>query len=140
MLLKFLKKNNGVAALSTTLLIGGIIVEIASAGILASYLVSQEGLGLRASYSSFFVANSGAEDALLKITRYGDTVADQDYSVVVGDYTASVNISKVLLANNDSKYTITSVADILNKKRSIQAITVVDYNTKKVSLESITDV
>ena len=140
MLLNFFKRNNGVAALSTTLLIGGIIVEIASAGILASYLVSQEGLGLKASYSSFFVASSGAEDALLKVTRYGDTVADQDYSITVGDYTAQINITKTLLANNDSKYTITSVADIINKKRSIRAIAVVDYNTKKVSLESITDV
>lgn len=138
----FKKKFNerGIAALSTMLLIGGIVVEVATAGLLASYLVSQEGFGLKASNKAFFSAMSGINDATLMIVRNGDSISANSYNLDVDGITVSVVIAKTILLNNDSKYTIESTAIVLGKERKIQSIVIVGYTTGLVKVESVSEI
>ena len=63
------KKNKGIAALPTILLLGGIIVEISIVGAFISYLFSQSSFGIRSSEEALSLAQSGIQDAMIKIIR-----------------------------------------------------------------------
>jgi len=132
-----MKNIRAAAALAAVLLIGGIIIETAIASLLASYLVSQEGLGTKLSRDATLVARSGANDAIMAIVREGDAVSTGSYALDVGTWTTQVQITSTALVTGDVKYTITSTASVLNKQSTITAIVIVDHTTQITQINSI---
>lgn len=141
------KKNNGVAALPTILLLGGIIVEIAIAGAFVSYLFSQGSFGIRASEEALSFAQSGIQDAIIRIIRNKDFSSTSGYDITIANKTAHIVVCKgsksvgsdcnVL---NDGKDEITSLGTVMIKKRKLRAIVNVNVNTGEVKVESINEI
>jgi len=135
------KRRNGVAALSAILLIGGIISEVAMASLIASYLVSQEGLGKRISYEAELASNGAVEDAILKISREGDSYTPDGtpYTLSIGALNTSVSITKSVHASY-SVFTIVATTSVLNKERKAQAVVILDSTTGVSNIESNGDI
>lgn len=145
--LKSLKAINGVAALPAMLLIGGIIVEISIAGAFISYLFSQSSFGIKLSEEALSFAQSGIQDAIIKIIRNKDFFSASGYDITIANKTAHIVVckdSKSISANcdtiNTGKNEITSTGSILVKKRKIRAIVNINSNTGEVKIESIGEI
>lgn len=133
--------SKGVVALSTTLLISGIIIEIAISGLLVSYFLVQGSFGAKWSADALAVAQTGIQDGLIKIVRDKDLnyiTSGSPYSISVGDWTAQVEIRKDTPGNGKSE--IISSGSAKNKQRRLQAILDVDSQTGKVKVESIKEI
>jgi len=144
-----LLKTSGVAALPTILLIGGIIVEIGIAGAFISFLLSQSGFGAKLSAEAFAAAQSGIDDAMMRIVRDKNfyTGPAAPYTLTVGNRSAQViickdfkTVSSACDTINDGKDEITSLGSALTKRRQLRAIVNVDNNTGEVRVESIQEI
>ncbi len=82
----------GTVTLPVVILMGGIITEIAIAGAFLAYFLSQSGFGLKLSAEAFAAAQSGIEDAKLKIIRNKDfTSSPNPYTLSVGSRSAETS-------------------------------------------------
>jgi len=142
-------KNSGAVAISTILIIGAIVAEIAIASLITSYLLGQGGLGVRLVYNASFVAQSGIEDALMKITRNKDTNSVNSYAVVVGNATALVTLCKKLTASTgscdtpelpDGTFDVISLGTALNKQVRMEALLYSDPTTGLVTIQSLREI
>lgn len=143
------KLKSAAAAITTILIIGGIVVEIAIAALVASYFASQTGLGSKLSYSALFLAQSGVDDAFIKITRDKDWSPNPDtYSVVIGDSTAQVTVCKDKItvttkcdtAASTGTYEVTSLGSSVNKQVKMKAVLYVDPTTGLVNIKSLEEI
>jgi len=137
----------GLAALPTILLIGGIIVEIAIAGVFISYLLSQSGFGAKLSAEALAAAQAGVQDALMKIVRDKTFSSSSGYDITVGSRNARVvvckdskTVSSVCDTYNPGKDEITSIGAASLKKRQLQAIVNVNATSGAVEIESIREI
>lgn len=135
-----LHSRKSAAALSTVLLVGAIVVEAAVASLVASYLVSQEGLGLKLSYDATVISRSGLNDALLKVIRNGSGASAQTYQVAVENWSSDVVIAKSVLGNNDIQFVITATAAVLNKHHTTRAVVIVDSVSGLAQIESVASI
>lgn len=147
--LKSLKTANGIAALPTMLLLGGIIVEIAIVGAFISYLYTQGSFGARASEEALSFAQSGIQDAIIRIIRdKGFFSLSPGYDIIIANKTANIivckesksNISSDCSISNPGKSEITSLGSVLTKKRKLRAIVNVNSSTGEVKVESIGEI
>ncbi len=136
--LKSSKAVNGIAALPTMLLLGGIIVEISIVGAFISYLFSQSSFGIRLSEEALSLAQSGIQDALIKIIRNRSTITSGGTYTLIIENNKKVDIiickdSKTASSNcdtsNNGKDEITSLGSVLTKKRKLRAIVNINSNT-----------
>ena len=141
------KYINGVAALPTMLLIGGIIVEISIAGAFISYLFSQSIFGVKLSEEALSLAQSGIQDAIIKIIRNKDFSSTSGYDITIANKTAHIVVCKGSKSVNgncniqdNGKSEITSMGSILLKKRKLRATVNINSNTGEVKLESINEI
>lgn len=140
------KKNNGVAALPTMLLIGGIIAEIGIAGAFISYLYSQSSFGIRLSEEALSAAQSGIQDAIIKIIRnkdfssagYNLTINNKSANIIVCKDSRSASINCDTL--NSGKSEITSTGAALTKRKKLRAIVNVNSSTGEVKVESVNEI
>ena len=95
-----------IVALPTILLIGGIIVEIAVAGVFIAYLLSQSGFGAKLSAEALAAAQAGIQEAMMKIVR-DKNFSSSGYDIAVGSRAAHIIVCK------DSK-TVSSVCSTAN--------------------------
>lgn len=134
-------KRKGAAALLTILMIGGVVVDIALAGLFVIYLLTQSSFGVRFSDEALSASQSGVGDALLKIVRNKNidwVGSNSPYNITVGNRTASVSINKdVPVAGKDEIYSSSSV---FAKTRELHAIVNVDPVTGRVQIESLQEV
>jgi len=145
---KFFKKEKGAATLPVVLLIGGIIVEISIAGAFLAYFLSQSGFGLKLSAEALAAAQSGIEDAKLRIVRDKNfTASPNPYTVDVGNRSAEVTVCRNLRTVSSAcdtamsgKYEVTSLGSALAKRRQLRAIFYVDDTTGEIKLESLIEV
>lgn len=142
-------KISGAAAISTILIIGVIVSEVAIAALITSYFASQGGFGTRIVYNASFAAQSGIEDALLKITRNKDTNSITSYVITVGSATASVTLCKVLTASVGScgtpslasgTFDIISLGISLNKEVKINARLYANPTTGLVNIQYLKEI
>lgn len=119
------------------LLICGIIIEIAIAGVLIAFVLSSSGLGERLSAQALAAAKAGGEDAFIKIT------VDKTFSAPDPGYTFSVDsrVVTVIVNRNPVGYPIgtdqiISTGKALSRQRKLENILVVDQDTGKVDLKS----
>ncbi len=147
--LKSSKAVNGIAALPTMLLLGGIIVEISIVGAFISYLFSQSSFGIRLSEEALSLAQSGIQDALIKIIRNRSTITSGGTYTLIIENNKKVDIiickdSKTASSNcdtsNNGKDEITSLGSVLTKKRKLRAIVNINSNTGEIKVESIMEI
>lgn len=134
--IKIFNPQNGQMALSTTLLIGGIIGEIGVGLSLIAFLLLNSGIGNRLSGEALAAAHAGVQDAFLRIVR-DKSFSNAGYEINVGSRIA--NVAVVINSPAVGKDTITSTGTASVRQRKIQAIVVIDGVTGKVNLESVVE-
>ena len=144
------QKLEGMVALPTVLLVGGIIIEIGIAGLLISYFLIQSIFGARWSAEALATARSGIQDGIIKIVRNKNldyTASGSPYSLPVGNWTAQVAVckdAKTLSSPCDTssigKHEVISSGVVKNKQRKLQAILNVSGLTGEVKVESIKEI
>lgn len=149
--MKTLSLFRGAAALSTILLVGAIVIETALAALIASYLVSQQGLGLKRSQEASFAARSGLQEGLIRLVRDKDfSPSPNPYTLLVSSTTVSILVCKELevdfspeecsASTIPGKYQVGATAQVVNKKSRIKATLLVSSSTGLVQVESIEEV
>jgi hypothetical protein len=145
---KFLRKEKGAVTLPIVLLIGGLIMEMAIAGAFLAYFLGQSGFGIKLSAEAFAAAQSGIEDAKLKIIRDKNfTASPNPYELEVGNRSAEITVCKNLKTVStdcdtamSGKYEITSLGSAMTKRRQLRAIFYVDDTTGEAKLESLEEI
>jgi hypothetical protein len=140
-------KNKGAVTLPVVLLIGGLIMEIAIAGAFLAYFLSQSGFGTKLSGEAFAAAQSGIEDAKLRIIRDKNfTASTNPYTLEVGNRSAEITVCKNFRTVESAcdtamsgKYEITSLGSAMTKRRQLRAIFFVDDTTGETRMESLAE-
>ena len=129
-------RQNGQAALPAVLLICGVITEIAIAGTLVAFVLSNSGLGERLSSQALAAAKAGIQDAFIKIT------VDKNFNAPDPGYSFSVDTRsvQVIVIQGASTDQVISVGTALSRRRKLEAILLVDHDTGKVDLKSIREI
>lgn len=128
-------RSGGQAALPAVLLVCGVITEIAIAGTLIAFVLSSSGLGERLSSQALAAAKAGIQDAFVKIAIDKNFNAPGGYTFSVDSRSVQVFVTKGI--NTDD---VISIGTALNHQRKLEAILLVDQNTGKVDLKSITEI
>ncbi|MEK7624107.1 MAG: hypothetical protein AAB404_00025 [Patescibacteria group bacterium] len=131
---------SGQAALPTILLIGGIITEIAIAGVLVAFVLSNSGWGERLSAQALAAAKAGVEDALLKIAVDKNFIAPSGYNFSVDSRIAEVIVIKDPTGYPSGVHQIISSGKAFGRQRKLETILVVDGDTGKVDLKSTREI
>lgn len=134
-----MEKNAGQITLPFILLVGGIIVEIALAGVFTAYFLSSANLGEKLAARASAAAYSGIQDAMVKITRdkeYGT----RSYALEVKDDTTNISVSKTEDPSGVYLYTIESLARAGSRQKKLIAILVVNRISGKTTLQSLKEV
>ena len=124
------KKNSGIIALATIILISAIILEIGLVTAFVVYTLNNINYGARLSSEALLAAQSGVDDALLRLSR--NKSASLNYSFTVGTRTVTIILTSLLGA----PITITSEGIALNKHRKLQVIFDIDPVTGIVRIVS----
>jgi hypothetical protein len=121
-----IKKNNGQAALATMLVIGGLIslIALTLVVIISSYISSS--YGFQYSQRALAVANAGADDALIQLTRNKSFENQTGYTVNVSNDTATVQV--IQNSPQSGQVTIISIANVLNYKSRVRVIVSINDN------------
>lgn len=144
-----IKEQRGIAALIITLLVGGVVVEVAISGLVIAYFLNQSGYGASLRTEALGAARSGIDDAVLKIIRdktVDYTTSGSPYALAVGARSATVTICKdartvvsVCDTPQIGKDEITSVGQAVVKQRKLRAIVNI-FSTAEVSLQSLNEI
>lgn len=141
-------KEKGMTALPTILLIGGVIIEIAIAGVFIIYFVGQSSLGVKLSAESLAASRTGVYDAILKIVREKNfSTGATPYTMAIGNNSVQVWVcrnSKTAVSYCDTaangKYEITSLGKVRDKYRRLRAFLNVNDVNGEVRLELISEI
>lgn len=138
--------ERGIIALSTILLLGAVIMEIAIVGSLLVFAFNNINYGVRLSAAALAAAKSGLVDATIKIIRDKDFSAIPYYDLAVGEVNAKVTVCKdarTVVAPcdtaDDGKTEVTSLGQAFNRSRKLRAILSVNETTGEVSSVSTTE-
>lgn len=144
-------QKKAAAALSTILIVGAIVVETALAALVASYLIGQQGLGLKRAQEASLAARSGIQDALIHLLRDKDfNPSSNPYTIAVNSAAVSVLVCKELAVDFASdgcsaetlsgRYQIGSTARVSDKRSRFRATLIVATSTGLIRVESIEEV
>ncbi len=141
--------KRGAAAITTILIMGIIVAEIAVAAAIASYYASQTGLGLKLVYTASFAAQSGIDDGIIKIIRNKSfNPSPNPYTLAVNSASAQVRVCSGSTTTSSScdtpaasgTFEITSLGSYLNKQSRLRAVLYSDPSTGLVTVSSITEI
>jgi hypothetical protein len=133
--------RRGFVSIVTVLVVGTVIMETALVGLEVAYLVREQGIGVRSSYSATVAAESGVEDVLLRIARNKSFVPPTNpYTLIVGNFSTQVSVVRSNIDTRFSQYTITSVGVAFSKRVTLRGVFVVDDYAGSVSSQSYTEV
>ncbi len=125
-----------VAALPMILLIGGIIVEVGLAGMFIAFVLSNLGYGSRLANEALAAANSGVDDALVRIVR--DKGFSGTYELAVGSRLVQVEVIKDFPVTG--KHRITALGVALTRKKKVEAVAGVNETTGEVKMEYLKEI
>ena len=141
-----LKNKKGIISLGITLLLGGIIIEIAVGIAIITYILNENNFGIKLSNQAFVAAESGIEEGLLRVIR-DDFSAGSIITIPLSNASASVIICEDSTGNSEDdcdngsaatgKTEIISVGTSLLRQRKIVSVLSVNSNTKQIAIESI---
>ena len=143
--------RRGVAALSTVILIGGVIVEIGVIIGLVAYLVIQLTSGARHSMQALIAAKTGISDGILKVVRDKNinyTSSGSPYTVTVSSVSSAVvtickdtrTVTSACDTANSGKNEITSTGVSFNRRHKLVAILNIDATTGHTRVESVREI
>lgn len=146
--LDIIKKQNGGTALFVILILGLVVVEIASASLLASYLVGQQGIATKRTQEIEAASWSGIDDALLSIIRDKNfTPSSNPYTLTIGQISVSVLVCRELTAATSTTscqtpalsnvYQVLSTATLIGQKSSFLGTVSFDDTTGRASLQAL---
>ncbi len=139
-ILKIQQSMRGIVSITTVMIIGTVIMETALVGLVVAYLVGEQGMGVRASYSAIAAAESGVSDVFLHIARNKDWVPSiSPYTITVGNFLVDVAVAKAPIDSRFNQYTVIATGRALTKKVQIQGIFVVDGYTGSINQQSLTE-
>lgn len=139
----------GAAAITTILIMGIIVAEIAVAAAVASYYASQTGLGLKLVYIASSAAQSGIDDGIIKIVRNKSfNPSPNPYTLTLSSGSAQVKVcagSTTNLSFCDTPailgtFEITSLGSYVNKQSRLRAVLYSDPSTGLVTVSSIKEI
>jgi hypothetical protein len=134
------KRQKGVVALSVTLLLGAIIVEIGAIGVLLAYTLNSVNYGARLASEALFAARAGVSDALLRLIRNKNFVANPPYALSVGSRNVEVKVCNNEYpcgTPNPGKAEIISSGKAFPKSATLQAVVDIAPVTGEIRLASI---
>lgn len=146
MTVPLMKNKKGGVALSVILIAGFVAVEIAISTLVISYILSQQGLGLKAHNAANLVARAGLNDGIMKV------IYDKEYFtassvVTIDNYSATVIVCKDTTTlttacdtSTPNKTEVTSYTKILGKNSKMRAILSIDSTSGLVSVDSIKEI
>ncbi|MGC8775802.1 MAG: hypothetical protein ACP5QN_00600 [Minisyncoccia bacterium] len=120
------KHKRGQAALSTILLIGGIIVLISITLVIIISSYASSAYSYQNAQKALAVANAGAEDGLLQLIRNKNFQDTSGYLVYSGSDTATVTVTQNSPATG--QVTILSVANVFNYNKKVRMIVSINSN------------
>ncbi|MDP3725478.1 MAG: hypothetical protein Q8R20_03360 [Nanoarchaeota archaeon] len=132
-------RENGQITLPFILLVGGIIMEIALAGVFVAYFLSTSNLGERLAARAASAAYSGIQDAMVNITRnkeYGNT----SYVLEIKDDKTTVNVSRTQDPQGAYAYIIESLGEAGSRQKKLVATLIVNNVSGKTTLQSLLEV
>jgi hypothetical protein len=150
----FLKRQNGVATLPTVLMIGGIIMELAIAGVVVGYAFTESGSGMRFSSEALFVARAGVDDAIYKIIR-GDYQPSYTLTVSGTVGTASERKTEVTIEKDPVDlledlgscsvfwgcyFRVQSLGHVVGRRRKVESVLSVDPLTREIRIDYIKEI
>ncbi|MBI1839209.1 MAG: hypothetical protein HYR95_02885 [Candidatus Colwellbacteria bacterium] len=145
-----MRSNKGAVTLPVILLISGIVMEIAIAGVVVAAVISNTIFNSRLAAEALVAARAGAQDAIMKVVRnknfsaagagynlpnIGDRASAQ--VVVCKDLTTSTVLCDTSSPGLDE---ITSTGSALTRKKKMRAIIGVDSISGKVNVVSFKEV
>ena len=133
--------SNGIAALPLVLMIGGLIGEIFVALLVGNFFLVQSESGLRASSKAFLAAQSGYQDAFIRIIR--NKSSEGSYTLNFSDSSADVTVCRNLpepACAGLNKDKITVLGRYHDKIRKFEAVLDVNQSTGEATLESFNEV
>ena len=132
-------KSSGIIALPVVLLPSGLIVEIVIVAMATSFLLVNSELGIRLSTDALFMARSGTQDALIKITR-DKTFTSSGYNLAIDNGSAQVTVCKDAPCTTAGKVKINAVGVSQSQSRELETILIVDSITGESRLESLREI
>ena len=123
------KNAAGQAFLSTVLIIGGVMLVIATAVAIIAATFIDSGYGLQASDRAESVATAGANDAFLRLVR-ASSFSSGGYTVTVPEGSATVSVTQN--SPSMSEATVLSAATVGGRTRKINAVFSVSTSTGQV--------
>ncbi len=134
--------RDGQIALPFVLLVGGIILEIVIGGAFVAYFSSGSGYSARLEVRAWAAANSGINDALVKIAKNKElTSSNMSYDLTLDADSATVTVSRTSDSSGQYYvYTVTSLGTAGLRQKKLQAVAIVNQTTGALQLQSLSDV
>lgn len=121
------------------LLIGSIVIEIAVAIAFLTYYFNTINLASRLAAEALETARAGIDDAIIKVVRDKDcpnVACPSPYQLLTATgRTANVTICKDTCVSGRTQ--ILSAATVLNRRRTVEALLIVDALTGQVTVDAI---
>ncbi|PIR98383.1 MAG: hypothetical protein COT88_01935 [Candidatus Colwellbacteria bacterium CG10_big_fil_rev_8_21_14_0_10_41_28] len=136
--------EKGVSALPVILIVSGIIIEVFIAVVAVSNLFSNSTASAQLSVEALEAAESGAEDAIIRVLRLGECSPGAvgcyplTYTLTIGNREACVNIVDAVLG--DGSITVISRGAAFTRVRAIQVELAISAITRKLEVQSFAEV
>lgn len=131
--------KKGIALLPAVLMIGIIVVELGIALTFVIYLSNLSSYGTRLSQEALYAARAGVNDAILR------TIRDKNFPTIGSTYTIAIGRANVEITINKNQpdtnqNTITAVATVLTREKTMQAILSINSVTGEISVVSFDEI
>lgn len=130
------KGKEGIAALPSVLIMGGIIMQLAIVGLLLAYLFTSSSYGARLAAEALNAARAGAQDAITQVIR-DKTFSSVGYTVTTNGRDATVVVTRD--SPTTGQDTITATATALTRQKKVKVILGVNSTTGQVDILSFTE-
>lgn len=128
-----LTQRQGVVFLALVLVIGGVLVAVATALAVLTFSNVNSNQSTRFSAEALAVAKAGALDGLMRVV-YDKNFQSQGYNLPVGARTARIIVAKDISATGETE--VCSTATVLQRTVTLHSVLSVDVGTGLVNLVS----
>jgi hypothetical protein len=128
------KREKGVSALPTILMMSGILIEVAVVSVVIANIVSNTRFSERLAAEAYGVARSGAQDTVLKVVR------EKGCPASLPELNIGSNYADVTCVENGEIVTIDSIGTAFTRKKKVEVVLAIDSITGEVSLQSFKEV
>jgi hypothetical protein len=131
--------QKGIALLPAVLMIGTIMVELGIALAFVIYLSNLSSYGVRLSQEALYAARAGVNDAVLRTVRDKDFPSNySDYNIAIGRANVVITVTKNVPYTYQN--TITAVATVLTRQKTVEAIISINSINGEVSIVSFEEI